>query len=178
MSDLGDLTDALKLEVAVPGEFATTFPNTTDDNLADTLTHAFARAQLDGWFGTMTLDLNQGLVSPDLSTAGGAVVVIYAAEIILQSKILSLKTRSVYEAGPTKYESDQSANVMVQVLKDLQARKQRLLDQAQAARFAAQPILMVDQYATRALYGSTLDHVPYTSDIGSYFFPYELVPAH
>ena len=46
------------------------------------------------------------------------------------------------------------------------------------ARFAAQPILMVDQYATRALYGSTLDHVPYTSDIGSYFFPYELVPAH
>jgi hypothetical protein len=172
MSDLADLVDGLKRELAVPGEFATTFANTTDDDLTGALADAFAGAQLDGFFSDQVLDPNAQTVTPDLSVSGGALVVLYASERILTAKLRTIPTRVVYDAGGgTKYEKDQSANVMVQELKMISDRKKQLLAQALRLSRARSGTYMTDAYVTRALgyYSALLN-----GEWGG-FFPYELV---
>lgn len=174
MSDLADLVEGLKREVAVPGEFATTFPNTTDDDLVGSLADAFAQCQLDGFFGDQTLDLNTNVVSPDLSAGGAALVAIYASERILMSKMRSMPTRTVYKAGGgAEYEKDMSANVLTQQLKMMQARKEAILAQALRIQRAARGTYMLDSYLIRSTspwYGN------FALEVGMWggFFDYEL----
>src|SRR6188768_4291294 len=114
-TDLNDLIPSLKREVAVPGTFPTVYPNTTDADLVGSLMDAFGRAQIDGFFLEQTLDVDQETVDPDLSSGGQQVVVLYAAESILRSQIMSLKQRVLYEAGPVKYETENSASVLAAI---------------------------------------------------------------
>lgn len=171
MSDLNDYVASLKLEVAVPGTFAANFPTTSDDDLVAMLSNAFAQGQLDGFFLTQELDVDTSVVTPDLSAAGRALVVLYAAENILRLKIMEMRQRTSYEAGPVKYETENAATVMVQILKDLQARRARILLQAASARRASGGFSMVDAYSDR------LTGEPGVWVGASDFFAYELTGA-
>jgi hypothetical protein len=151
MSDLADLVEGLKRELAVPGAFASSFPNTTDDDLIGSLADGFASAQLDGFFREQTVDVDAGLITPDLSAAGGALVIAYATERVLFSLLRELNSRMTYEAGPVKYEVEKSANLLTEQMKYLRQRRQDLLAQALRASRQGQTTYMTDAYLTRSL---------------------------
>lgn len=170
MSDLFDLVDPLKRAVAVPGTFAGQFADTTDDDLADTLLDAFAEAQLFGFFTTYSAD-DDGIVTPDLTRGQGALLVIFAMCRILSSEIRNRKTHTRYEAKGAVFENDQSATMLVQLLKDYQAQKADLLAVSRRASGAGGAFYMADQYYQRAVgyggYGG--EHTPnYASSLGPY----------
>lgn len=173
MSNLQALVAGLKRQIAVPGEFTTSFPNTADSDLLGTLGDAFAQAQMDGFFGAQVLNVQSFTVSPDLSTAGTAVVGLYAAENILLAKFRSLPTKTRYKAGPVEYEVDLSASVLAAEIRDLQARRLSLLEQALRLSRAGSPALyMKDAYLTRSLAVLPWFGISGVDDFG--FWAYEL----
>ena len=151
MTALLDLVPPLKRQVAIPGEFSTAFPNTLDTDLVGSLEDAFGQAQIDGFFGTMVLDLVANTVTPDLSPGGAAIIGLYAAEGILLAKFRNQPTRSVYKSGTSQYEVDYSANVLAAEIKELQARRLNLANQAMRLLRASSPsIYVTDAYISRS----------------------------
>jgi hypothetical protein len=159
MTDLVDLVGAYKREVAVPGAFTQAFPLTMDVDIEASLADAFAEAQLDGFFGAVELNLDAMTVSPDLSTAGAALVVIYAGLRLVRQQIRSLRSMTKYVAGPVQMETAQAAGALTEDLKYLQARRLELLEKAR--RGAGATTFMIDSYFTRGRFSGTM-------------FPYEL----
>lgn len=151
MTNLQTLIPGLKRQVAVPGEFTASFPNTLDPDLLGTLGDAFGQAQMDGFFGSQVLNIQAHTITPDLSTAGVAVIGLYAAEQILLSKFRNLPTKTVYKAGNVEYAVDLSASVLSAEIRELRARRQLLVDQGlRLARAATPSIYMKDAYLTRS----------------------------
>jgi hypothetical protein len=173
MTYLATLVSGLKRQVAVPGEFATSFPNTIDADLVGSLADGFAQAQMDGFFGSQLLDLNTNAVTPDLSAGGSAIVALYAAENILTAKFRNQPTRTVYKAGTVQYEVDMSANVLAAEIKNMAARRVQLLTVALRMLRASTPsIYMNDAYVTRSF-----GFLPFFSGMdmnGFGFWAYEL----
>lgn len=149
MSDLSEFVESLKREVAVPGTFAANFPTTTDDDLTGQLADAFAEAQLDGFFSTYDMDQN-AVVTPDLSNAGQALVVIYAGIRFITTRMANLKSHTRYEASGAVFEQDNAASVLVQILKDLKDKKTRLVTLASAGG-AGKEFVIVDGYYVKAV---------------------------
>lgn len=147
MSDLNDLVPALKRELAGPGEFDNQFPNSDDGTLADSLMDGFAEAQLDGYFSDHVLDLDTAVVSPDLSIAGGALVVIYTGMRIIRAQLRAMNLSERYKAGSAEYEVTRSSNLLREELAYLTARKENLLSQAGAGLDTG----FFDAYITRQL---------------------------
>lgn len=164
MSALADLVEAFKREVAVPGAFGSTFPETTDDDLEEALKDAFSQARLDGFFGRMELNVDTGEVTPDLSVAGAALVVIYAGLRMTRLQLRTLKTSTQYKAGPVEYTVQQSSTSLAEDLKQLERRRTELIGQAVRAGRGSGTTFVLDGYASRAsawnFYGG--------------FFPYEM----
>lgn len=135
VTDLADLSDSLKRAVAPLGDFASVFATATDDDVTGALMDGFAEAQLDGWFtqywgGQKDLDVTTGVVTPDLSNAQGALVVIYAAFRLTTARLLNLKNRVKYSARGADYETEQASNVLTTLLKQFADRKQALYQKA------------------------------------------------
>lgn len=149
MSNLGDLVEPLKREVAVPGAFEATFPVTTDDDLAASLLDAFAQAQLDGFF-TDHLATDSGVITPDLSRGGAALIVIYAGIRFLTTDLLNRKSHVRYEANGAVFEQDTGASILVEALKGLRAKKEAMLTAVAAGQRAGIGITMVDGYIIKA----------------------------
>lgn len=169
VSDLSTLVGSLKREVAIPGTFDNIFADTGQSDLIGTLADSFAQAQLDGWFGTMTLDLTDPLnpiVSPDLSLAGGALVVITAGIRFIRAQLRAQQQSATYKAGTVEYSVGYSASAMVQDLKDLQARAAALL--TQSLKLTAPLDSVYDGYYGRI--GADL----WRWGVSSGFYPYEL----
>jgi hypothetical protein len=162
VSDLADLVPALKRELAAPGDYATTFPNSTDSELTARLADAFALAQLDGFFADVALDVDELTVDPDLSAAGGALIVLYAAMQVIRSAIRATQASFRAKAGPVEYEVQRSATLLRDELKYLNERMTNLV--AQAVLSSRQTFVM-DAY---------LNHI--ALDLGSIggFYAYEL----
>lgn len=173
MTYLATLVSGLKRQVAVPGEFATSFPNTLDVDLIGSLADAFAQAQMDGFFGSQLYDSNTNAVTPDLSPGGSAIIALYAAESVLSAKLRNVPTKTVYKAGNVEYAVDLSANVMALELKNMRNRREQLLTQALRMLRASTPaIYMNDAYVTRSF-----GFLPFFSgiDMNSFgFWAYEL----
>ena len=151
MSDLTELLEPLKRTVAVPGTFADVFPDTSEDDLLGSLLDGFAEAQLDGYFVGPLVNIDEaGITSPDIARAEGALIVLYSATRIVQTQLLNLKSRVRYEAKGLVYEAEQSAQVLVALLKDLQARKVLLAGQKGSAG-AGSAFTMADQYLMREM---------------------------
>ncbi len=152
MSDLADLTESFKREVAVPGEFTKYFGQTSDDDIAGALADAFSECQLDNFFGTMELDVNTGFVTPDLSNAGAALVIFYAGMRTIRARIRELRSTK-YVAGPTEADSTLAVSALVEELKMLEARKQQFINNALSSSRAASTYVL-DSYPCRGvLYG-------------------------
>lgn len=148
--DLTDLVPSLKRALASPGEFDTTFPNSTDTDLAGTLADAVAECQLDGFFGNLTLDLAETTTTPDLTSPQQALVILYGMARVVRARIANLNNRSRYKAGIVESEVEQSATVLVQLLKDITARKVQILDDAKMGRLAT-AFQMVDMYIAKSI---------------------------
>lgn len=147
MTELIDLVEAYKREVAVPGTFSEAFPSTTDTAIQGALADAFAEAQLDGFFHSMTIDLDAYEVTPDLSAAGAALVVIYAGIRLARQQIRTLRSTARYKAGPVEYETGQAASALAEDLKYLRARRTEILDKARYGSGTA--VFMLDNYVAR-----------------------------
>lgn len=173
MTDLATLVEPLKRELAVPGEFTNVFPNTTDDDVANKLGDAFAQAQLYGYFGTQVLDptvSGHPTVTPDLSSGGGALVMLFAAESVIRSQLRSLKTHVVYESAGSKYEVEQAATVLKAELDAITKRREDLLALILRQTRAGRSVYVTDAYLIRAFGYYPLG---YYGELGS-FYGYEL----
>ncbi len=145
-TDLATLVEAFQREVAVPGAFDSAFPDTSPTDIIGCLMDAFGEAQLDGWFGSYTLDVatssvadagNTDPLTNGLSLAGQALIVLYAGMRMVRNQMMNTKSQVRYKAGPVEYETATSATVLTQMLKDLAARRQELLNQVRYARRVA-----------------------------------------
>jgi hypothetical protein len=123
--DLSDLIEDMKSELSVPGE--TSYATATDAQWVAQLRNAFWEAVLDGIInGYVESD---GIINP--SASGGAdlgrdfqqVIIYYAGIRIMRNRLLDLKTRFRAEAGPVKYEIEQSAQVLKGLLDELVRRR-------------------------------------------------------
>lgn len=122
--DLNDLIDDMKTELAVPGESG--FANATDAEWLSQLRNAFWECALDGLISGY--QESDGVVSPISGSTAlprdlQQVVIYYAGVRILRNKLVDLKTRFVTEAGPVKYEIEQSAAVLKGILDELIRRR-------------------------------------------------------
>jgi hypothetical protein len=160
MTKLEDLVEAFKREVAVPGAFATDFPSTSDDDLTEALKDAYGMARLDGFFGMTQLE--NGVVTPELSVAGASLIVLYAGLRMTRQQLRVLKTTARYKAGPTEYETQQSAAAITEDLRQLERRRKELVDQATRAGRNRGSTFVIDAYAARGsgwhFYGGFLPH--------------------
>ena len=148
MTDLADLVDSLKREVAIPGTFSTVFPNTTDDDVTGALADGLAETQLDGWMPTLQLDLDTNLTTPDLSLAGRALVVIYAGIRIVRNQLQNMTAHVRYETRGNVFEQDRGAGMLKEALSDLSKRRQSLI--ALRLQRTGTSVSMRDGYMIRA----------------------------
>lgn len=157
--ELLELVPSLQRAVAPPGEFATFFPNATEEELSASVADAVAEAQLDGFLSGFVTNSNAGTVTPDLTGPQQALVILYGMGRIIRARIANGKNRTRYRAGPVEAEEEQSATVLVQMLKDISARKKELLEDAKAGNLA-KAFAMVDMYVAKSI------DAPYASDLG------------
>lgn len=150
MSAVADLVEAFKREVAIPGAFSQDFPLTSDDDIEESLKDAFANAQLDGFFAKSELDPATGVITPDISLAAGALVVIYAGIRLTRQQLRAMKTASRYKAGPTEYEVEMSASAIKEDLAQLERRRKELVSQALRAGRGVGSTFVLDAYLARA----------------------------
>lgn len=166
MTDLADLVPALKRELAAPGDFETTYPNSDDNDLTARLADGFALAQLDGFFPDVALDIDDFTSDPDLSAAGGALVVLYAALQVIRAQIRATQASFRAKAGPVEYEVQQSATLLRDELKFLIARRDSLVAEAV---LSSRQTFVIDAYLNHVL----LDLDPSYATYGG-FYAYEL----
>lgn len=151
MSPLADLIPSLQRAVAVPGTFEALFPDTAEDDLLATLLDAFAEAQLDGLLAANTAT-DLGVVTPDLTRAETALVVLYASVRILVAEIRSRKTHIRYEAAGAVFEQAQSSTMLVEILREQRDRKATLLIELNRLALTS-GFVMYDQYLAKAVGG-------------------------
>lgn len=149
MTNLNTLIPALKRAVAVPGQFATAFPNTLDPDLLGSLGDGFGRVQLIGFLPDTTIDAALTIVSPDLTPGASMLVVLFAAEQMLTMRMLDLNARATYQAGPTKYETEKSASMLTAVIKGLQEQRKEIIDYATGAGRTRGAFAMSDIFTDR-----------------------------
>lgn len=147
MTDLADLVEPLKRELAVPGEFAAVFPSTEDDDLVLALADGFSEAQLDGHFGSNTLNLDTLFVTPDVTLGERALIVIYSATRIIRAQLRMLTTGERYKAGNVEYEINRGIGVLKEQLVEMQARKDQLI---KLGSRASTTVAVYDNYFGRA----------------------------
>jgi len=147
VSDLANLVEPLKRELAVPGDFETIFPNTDDSGLLDSLADGFAEAQLDGYFSEYSLDLDTYLTTPDTSAAGGALIVLYTGMRIIRAQMRAMNLSEKYQAGSTAYEVSRSSTLLREELQYLIKRRDDLVSQSSRSNSST---VVYDAYFTRS----------------------------
>lgn len=148
--DLVDLVPSLRRAVAPPGEFATYFPNTLDTDMSALLADAVAEAQLDGFLATASLNVDEETLIPDPSTGEQALVVLYGAARVLAARLANLKNHTRYKAGAAEAEVEQSASLLVELLRATNARKKQILEDAKYGR-GGSSFTMVDLYIAKSI---------------------------
>lgn len=150
MADLTLLIPSLQRFVAPPGLFETLFPDATDEDLVGSLADGFAECQLKGFFSESDLDVSAiPNVTPDLTNAQGSLVVLFSGVRILQSEIRNRKSHIRQEAPGLVNEVDQASQVLTELLKEYQAEKKELIDQASRVG-ASSVFVMADAYYINA----------------------------
>lgn len=107
---------AMKRGLAAPGQFSTTWPTLSDQEVADILADGFASARLAGWFPQSTYDADAQEATPDLSEAGLILCVNYAARNVLRQRLLTLQAGTHFKAGPVEASTTPMSNVLVALL--------------------------------------------------------------
>lgn len=154
--ELADLVPSLKRALAAPGEFDSVYPESSDGDLSGTLADAVAEAQLDGFLGSSSLSVTDATVTPDLSSPQQALVILYAMSRVLTARLANLKNRTRYKAGNVEAETEQSASIIVELLRETNIRKKQLLEDAKLGNLA-HAFAMVDMYVAKSIDTSSTD---------------------
>lgn len=163
--DLSDYVDTLRREVTPPG--STTFAAVSDDVFAHYLADAFWEVKLDGFAEPYVCDAD-GVIVPasdpqaaeialgftlspyvdgvDMPRDQIALVCLYAGIKIIRNRLLESATRTRAKAGPVEFEQDYSANLMIEMLKELQEVRRRLL----FLKTMNQDVALVDGFSARS----------------------------
>lgn len=126
--DLGDLIESVQREVNPPG--STLFPDAVEDDYLGYLQDAFWETTLDGLIEGYTE--SDGSITPvsgdtDLIRELQQLIVIYAGFKMLKNYLTNVRTQFRAVAGPVEYETQQSANLLTSLMKDLMDRRNSLL---------------------------------------------------
>lgn len=152
---LSDFVASLKREVQPPG--TDLFTGVSAAQWVGYLADAFWEARLDGFLEGYTVQ-DEGTVDaavvPVDSTAAEfprenlALVVLYAGIRILRNRILNTNTQFRAKAGPVEFEQQNSATMLAEMLKQLRATKDRIIE---AIESDETDVLVLDAYSTRVL---------------------------
>lgn len=151
--DLSDYIVALQTEVSAPG--VNDFPTATDDEFLNTLMNAFWSARLDGLLATFTCDEN-GIVDPlviqdpplaDIGRDMIQLVILYGSFTILRNVLRGLRTAFSASAGPVKFEYQQSANLLVEIIKEMIERRDVIL--IRLSDLGSAPVYVIDAIMAR-----------------------------
>lgn len=148
--NLGDFVESLKREIEPPG--ASLFAGVTDAQWVGYLSDAFWEARLDGFLeGYATQDI-EGVVSivplngtVDLDRRGMALVILYAGCKVLRNRILNMNTQFRAKAGSVEFEQQNSATMLAEMLRQLKATKDRVLEDLDGRS----DVVVLDAYSTR-----------------------------
>lgn len=163
--DLADYVDTLRREVTPPG--STLFSSVPDEDMVGYMADAFWEIRLDGFMEPYSCDQN-GVILPsddaqvvagdtdyavtafdpsvDLGRQDIALICLYAGIKIIRNRLMSTSSRTKAQAGPVSFEQDFSANLMVEMLKELSATKQRLL----FLKTYNQDVSLIDAFSVRS----------------------------
>lgn len=144
--DLADYVPALRREIQPPG--STLFDDVDDDTLEGYLSDAFWEARLDGFVTDYTE--SGGIVTPlttavDFPREQTALVVLYAGLKILRNRLLQTNTKFAAKAGPVEFATENSANLLTEMARQLGAVKDRLI----AMNLGATNVALVDAFSNR-----------------------------
>jgi hypothetical protein len=149
MEDLGDAVDSVRFLVARPGTFEDTYPETTEDMLLQILMDAMAEAHLEGLLLDYASDAD-GLLTPEISNGQAALIILFAGVRFLRAELINRNTSVRYKGGNAEYETAQSVQLLRDLLKSLEAQKDRLITTG-ASNGASSAFYMADQYLTRVV---------------------------
>lgn len=151
--DLADYVAALKREVEPPG--TDIFTGVQSSEWIGYLSDAFWEARLDGFLSGYETDEGSSasdvLIVPttpgaaDLDRRGMALVILYAGVKVLRNRILNMNTQFRAKAGPVEFEQQNSATMLAEMLKQLKATKDRIID----ALDGGTDVMILDAYSTR-----------------------------
>lgn len=145
--DLADYTDALRREISQPG--STTFASVDDDTMASYLSDAFWEVKLDGFLLAYTEQ--DGLVDPidpddgDLPREMTALIILYAGIKIVKTRLLETNTKFRAVAGPVEFETENSASMLTEMLKQLERTKNRLIEMS----YESGDVSVIDAFSGR-----------------------------
>lgn len=167
--DLANYTDALRREVSPPG--STTFAAVSDDVFLGYLSDAFWEVKLDGFVEPYSCSVD-GIVTPltgaapdplvnpaataydpntDIAREQISLILLYAGIKIIRNRLLEGNTRFSAKAGPVEYTTENSANLLTEMLKELNAAKTRLL----YLKTFNQDVSLIDAFSARSTSSSS-----------------------
>jgi hypothetical protein len=133
--DLEDFVPSLLREVNPPG--TNTFADASSTEMTGYLSDAFWEARLDGFLSEWECD-DDGIIMPvvgvdgeDIDRESTTLVIIYAGCKVLRNKILNMNTTFRAKAGPVEFETQNSATMLVEILKELQKTKDLILQKSE-----------------------------------------------
>lgn len=156
--DMADYVPALKREVTPLG--ADPFASVEDASWVGYLADAFWEARLDGFLkGYEAIELGPGdvEVGPVSGSAEEAdqvpreqmaLVILYAGIRVLRNQILNTNTAFRAKAGPVEFEQQTSATMLAEMLKQLKATKDRILDGLDD-EVGQTGVMILDAFSTR-----------------------------
>lgn len=123
--DLSDLLDAVKRECSPPG--SDLFPDAVDAEWLGQLLDSFWEAKLFGFFASFTAD-EDGLVSPnttgddDMPRSDQALIILFAGARVIRNELKNTPTLFRAQAGPVEFETQNSAMLLRDILKDIRSK--------------------------------------------------------
>ena len=129
---LADYVDSLRREITPLGD-EDPYSEVENTKLTGHLVDAFWEARLDGFMdgwragtdGTMTRDSG---AEADFPREKVALIVTYAGIRILRLRLMNTESHFKASAGPVEFETRNSAEVMRELLRQLQWRKEKFLE--------------------------------------------------
>lgn len=150
--DLSDEEYIASLQREVTPLGGTAFAAITEDTWLGYLTDAFWEAKLDGFLvgyvesdGVVTHET--GDATRDIDRKYIALIVLYAGIRVLRNQILNMNTGLRAKAGPVEFEQQNSATMLAEMLKQLRATKDRIIDELDTADETS--VMVLDAYSTR-----------------------------
>lgn len=148
--DLSEYVDSLRREITPLG--TDPFSSVTSAQLTGYLADAFWEARLDGFMANYVADedgviTNTTIGGADLDRRYVALVVLYAGIKVLRNRILNTSTSFRAKAGPVEFEQENSATMLAEMLKQLRATKDRILEELDEDTETA--ALVIDAFSVR-----------------------------